>query len=272
MAQDAIDAAVDAHNLHADSCKTTGLFLQGANGWSPTLYIRLVQDYGLENEVAQHLAATYGDKAFEVAKLAQVTGKRWPIVGKRLVSEFPYIESEVEYAIQEYACTAVDIIARRTRLAFLNVQAAEEALPRIIEIMGKKLKWSEHKKKEELAEAKKFLYYEMGYKVRSEQLTDHGEITLTPMDIERYKKRFHMFDKDSKGFITILDVQRVLESINLQINECALHEILNEVDLNKNGQVELNEFLQASERSAEQLSGSHDQMCKESAKVGLESA
>lgn len=53
-----------------------------------------------------------------------------------------------------------------------------------------------------------------------------------------------MFDKDGKGFITILDVQRVLESINLQINECALHEILNEVDLNKNGQVELNEFLQ----------------------------
>ncbi|XP_054827497.1 glycerol-3-phosphate dehydrogenase, mitochondrial [Eublepharis macularius] len=244
MSQDAVDAAVKAHNLQADPCKTIGLFLQGADGWSPTLYIRLVQDYGLENEVAQHLAATYGDKAFEVAKLAQVTGKRWPIVGKRLVSEFPYIESEVEYAIQEYACTAVDIIARRTRLAFLNVQAAEEALPRIVEIMGKKLKWSEQKKKEELAEAKKFLYYEMGYKVRSEQLTDHAEITLAATDIDRYKKRFHMFDKDGKGFITILDVQRVLESINLQINESALHEILNEVDLNKNGQVELNEFLQ----------------------------
>nr|XP_056717117.1 glycerol-3-phosphate dehydrogenase, mitochondrial isoform X1 [Euleptes europaea] len=244
MAQDTIDAAVKAHYLQADPCKTVGLLLQGADGWSPTLYIRLVQDYGLESEVAQHLAATYGDRAFEVAKLAQVTGKRWPIVGKRLVSEFPYIESEVEYAIQEYACTAVDILARRTRLAFLNVQAAEEALPRIIEIMGKRLKWSEQKKKDELAEAKKFLYYEMGYKARSEQLTDDGEITLTPMDVERYKKRFHMFDKDGKGFITILDVQRVLESINLQINESALHEILNEVDLNKNGQVELNEFLQ----------------------------
>lgn len=46
-------------------------------------------------QVAQHLANTFGDKAFEVAKVAQVTGKRWPIVGKRLVSEFPYIESEV---------------------------------------------------------------------------------------------------------------------------------------------------------------------------------
>lgn len=41
------------------------------------------------------MAATYGGKSFDVAKMAQVTGKRWPIVGKRLVSEFPYIESEV---------------------------------------------------------------------------------------------------------------------------------------------------------------------------------
>ncbi|XP_057245071.1 glycerol-3-phosphate dehydrogenase, mitochondrial-like, partial [Malurus melanocephalus] len=141
--------------------------------------------------VAQHLASTYGDKAFEVAKIAQVTGKRWPIVGKRLVSEFPYIEAE-----------------------------------------------------EELETAKTFLYYEMGYKVKTDQLTDSSEISLVPSDIERYKKRFHMFDKDKKGFITILDVQRVLQSISVQIAENTLHEILNEVDLNKNGQVELNEFLQ----------------------------
>ncbi|NXH19160.1 GPDM protein, partial [Bucco capensis] len=244
MAQDTIDAAVQAHGLKAGSSKTIGLQLQGAEDWSPTLYIRLVQDYGLESEVAQHLASTYGDKAFEVAKIAQVTGKRWPIVGKRLVSEFPYIEAEVVYGVKEYARTAVDMISRRTRLAFLNVQAAEEALPRIVDIMGKELNWSEQKKKEELEAAKKFLYYEMGYKVKSDQLTDSSEISLLPSDIERYKKRFHMFDKDKKGFITILDVQRVLESISVQIAENTLHDILNEVDLNKNGQVELNEFLQ----------------------------
>ncbi|KAJ7422910.1 Glycerol-3-phosphate dehydrogenase, mitochondrial [Willisornis vidua] len=244
MARDTIDAAVQEHNLKAGSSKTMGLRLEGARDWSPTLYIRLVQDYGLESEVAQHLASTYGDKAFEVAKIAQVTGKRWPIVGKRLVSEFPYIEAEVVYGVKEYARTAVDIISRRTRLAFLNVQAAEEALPRIVDIMGKELNWSEQKKKEELETAKKFLYYEMGYKVKTDQLTDSSEISLVPSDIERYKKRFHMFDKDKKGFITILDVQRVLESISVQIAENTLHEILNEVDLNKNGQVELNEFLQ----------------------------
>ncbi|KAF4805717.1 hypothetical protein TURU_000005 [Turdus rufiventris] len=95
MARDTIDTAVREHSLQAGSCQTMGLQLEGAQDWSPTLYIRLVQDYGLESEVAQHLASTYGGKAFEVAKIAQVTGKRWPIVGKRLVSEFPYIEAEV---------------------------------------------------------------------------------------------------------------------------------------------------------------------------------
>lgn len=52
MAQDTIDAAVQAHNLMAGSSKTVGLLLQGAKDWSPTLYIRLVQDYGLESEVS----------------------------------------------------------------------------------------------------------------------------------------------------------------------------------------------------------------------------
>ncbi|XP_040296134.1 glycerol-3-phosphate dehydrogenase, mitochondrial [Bufo bufo] len=244
MAEDTMNAAIKAHDLKAGPCRTVGLFLEGGKDWTPTLYIRLVQDYGLENEVAQHLAATYGDKAFEVAKLAKVTGRRWPIVGKRLVSEFPYIEAEVKYALREYACTAVDVISRRTRLAFLNVQAAEEALPRIVDIMAKELNWKEQRKKDELEAAKQFLDYEMGYKARSEQLTDRSEINLTPSDIDRYKKRFHKFDKEKKGFITILDVQRVLENINVQMDSQNLHEILNEVDLNKNGQVELNEFLQ----------------------------
>ena len=50
--------------------------------------------------------------------------------------------SQVAYAVREYACSAIDVLARRTRLAFVNVHAAQEALPRIIEIMSRELKWS----------------------------------------------------------------------------------------------------------------------------------
>jgi len=46
-------------------------------------------------QVAQHLSNTYGDRAVKVARLAQLTGKRWPIVGRRLHEDYPYIEAEV---------------------------------------------------------------------------------------------------------------------------------------------------------------------------------
>lgn len=76
-------------------CQTDGFLLEGAQGWSPTMYIRLVQDFGLECEVAQHLSKSYGDRAFAVAKMAALTGKRWPIIGKKIHPEFPYIDAEV---------------------------------------------------------------------------------------------------------------------------------------------------------------------------------
>lgn len=49
-----------------------------------------------------------------------------------------------------------------------------------------------------------------------------------------------------------------LQSINVHIDENALHEILNEVDLNKNGQVEIDEFLQV--RNKQTVSEESDEM------------
>lgn len=127
-------------------CQTDGFRVEGAQGWTPTMYIRLVQDFGLDCEVARHLSNAYGDRAFAVSKMATLTGKRWPIIGRKLHPEFPYIDAEVRYGVREYACTAIDMIARRLRLAFLNVQAAQEALPGIVDIMGEELKWSKDEK------------------------------------------------------------------------------------------------------------------------------
>ena len=67
--------------------------------------------------------------------------------------------------MKEYACTAVDVLARRTRLAFLNTQAAEEALPTIIRIMQKELGWSKQRAESEKQAALHFIYHEMGKKV-----------------------------------------------------------------------------------------------------------
>jgi len=88
-------AAVPELKPTKPECQTDGLQLEGSHGWTPTMYIRLVQDFGLECEVAQHLATSYGDRAFAVAKLANLTGKRWPVIGNKIHPEFPYIDAEV---------------------------------------------------------------------------------------------------------------------------------------------------------------------------------
>ena len=70
----------------------------------------------------------------------------------------PIIGAEVVYAARHEFCqTACDFIARRTRLAFLDVAAAEAALPRVTELLGKELGWSRRRVARELADAKAFL-------------------------------------------------------------------------------------------------------------------
>ncbi|XP_045135586.1 glycerol-3-phosphate dehydrogenase, mitochondrial-like isoform X1 [Portunus trituberculatus] len=245
MASEAMDTAIKACNLspaHQES-QTDGLLLEGAHKWTPTMYIRLVQDFGLESEVAKHLAHTYGDRAFSVAKLASLTGKRWPIVGRRLHSEFPYIDAEVRYACREYAATAVDVIGRRLRLAFLNTQAAGEALPTVVNIMAEEYKWSEGEKKRQLEAASKYLQQEMGQNVNRAS-REKIPINLSKSEISEYVKRFNSLDTDKKGYISLNDLRASLKARGQDVPGDTLHEILNEIDLNLNGQVEFDEYLQ----------------------------
>ena len=80
-------------------------------------------------------AASYGDRAHMVTKIAEERK-----LGRRLVRGHPMLEAEVVYAVQnEYCETAEDFIARRTRLAFLDVAACREALPRVSKRLSIKL-------------------------------------------------------------------------------------------------------------------------------------
>jgi len=161
MAEDTIDMAAKHFKLHAGPCKTKKLKLIGAEGWRPTLYLPLIQMYGIETDVAKHLVESYGNRAWSVASISEMTGERWPVRGIRLSRMYRYIEGEIRYAARyEYAETAIDVLARRTRfghglstlmirLAFLNAQAALEALPRVIDIMASELNWSKARRRDE---------------------------------------------------------------------------------------------------------------------------
>ena len=94
MAQETVNKCIEVCDLKAHNpCHTKGLLLDGAHEWTPTMFIRLIQEYGLDNEVAEHLAKTYGDKSFKVAQIAKEIG--WPKAGSRLHEGHPFIEAEV---------------------------------------------------------------------------------------------------------------------------------------------------------------------------------
>ena len=52
-----------------------------------------------------------------------------------------------------------DILCRRVPLAFLNREAAEKAMPEVVEIMAKEKRWSASQKKKELDEALENIRY-----------------------------------------------------------------------------------------------------------------
>jgi glycerol-3-phosphate dehydrogenase len=102
------------------------------------------------------------------------------------------------------------MIARRLRIAFLNVQATQEALPGIIDIMAEELHWSQEEKMKQFQQASEFLAYEMG-QIVNRVSRDKIPINLTKDEVQLYIKRFGILDKDKKGYVSINDIRRGLK-------------------------------------------------------------
>jgi glycerol-3-phosphate dehydrogenase len=156
MAEDAINKLLEISpelRAKASPCITLKVPLIGAHGYSSTLPILLAQQYGFTKSVCTHLVNTYGGKAYEVCDLAMQYEKKqqWPLVGNRIVNGYPYLEAEVRYSVREEYCrTVTDVLAHRTRLAYLNVNSAREAIPKVASIMREELSWDGNKELEEV--------------------------------------------------------------------------------------------------------------------------
>jgi len=159
MAAETVDRAIEEFNLQDKTtgngqCITENIRLIGSDAWSPNMFISLIQRFGLETEVAKHLAMNYGDRAWTVCSYLQESGEQWPHHGIKVSPQYPFIEAEIRYAVHhEYAQTAIDFLSRRSRLSFLNSRAALDALPRVIDVMGQELKWDSKRKRAEYERA-----------------------------------------------------------------------------------------------------------------------
>jgi len=117
-----------------------------------TFKYAIIIRYRLDRNAARHLVHNYGDRAHVVAAIAD-SG-----YNKLLHPKYQFIEAEVVYAVDyECAVTAVDALARRTRLAFLDRDAAFEALPKVISLMSSKLGWDAKRQEKEYDTAVSFL-------------------------------------------------------------------------------------------------------------------
>ncbi|KAJ1404224.1 hypothetical protein SESBI_26691 [Sesbania bispinosa] len=168
MAEDAVNAAIKSGKLTPSSgCVTNNLKIIGGEGWDPASFTVLTQQYVrmklthrgkvvpgvMDTAAAKHLSHAYGTLADRVAAIAQNES-----LGKRLAHGYPFLEAEVAYcARHEYCESAIDFIARRSRLAFLDTDAAGRALPRVIQILAAEHKWDKSRQKQELQKAKEFL-------------------------------------------------------------------------------------------------------------------
>jgi glycerol-3-phosphate dehydrogenase len=151
MALDTVNEAIKLKNLRAGPSRTETTLLVGGKNFRSAMAAELEKNFGFSSEIAQHLSRAYGDRAEKVSLLAKNGFQN------RLVPPHPYLEAEVLYAVrEELAQTAIDVLARRMRLAFLDVEATRRALPRVIELMAGELGWDDVRR---ILEEKKVLGY-----------------------------------------------------------------------------------------------------------------
>jgi len=119
------------------------------------LYINLIRNFGIDEQLAKHLSHSYGSKSYDIA--TYINQSENDLDDKRIIPNFPVVYGEIKYSVEnEYTLTAIDFLSRRTRISFLNNVSAMDALPFVIDYMGNLLNWDklrreeEHKKREKV--------------------------------------------------------------------------------------------------------------------------
>ncbi|MCA8985009.1 MAG: glycerol-3-phosphate dehydrogenase/oxidase [Planctomycetaceae bacterium] len=130
MAEDCIDRALEWSGLPSRPCGTVSLRLHGAT-----------------DSTASH--SLYGSDAEAIEALARSDSE----FSRPLVEGYPLRAAEVIWSVRhEMARTVEDVLARRSRLLFLNAQAALQAAPAVARWMSRELQREENWQQRQLTE------------------------------------------------------------------------------------------------------------------------
>lgn len=153
MAQDTVDQALQTAGLPNMPTQRQEAKVIGAHGYSQSLAPLLADKFSLSEEVAQHLAHSYGDRSIAVAELAASN----PQLAQKLHPDYPYLGAEIIYSMRsEYATNPVDVLSRRTRLSFIDEEATAQVLPKVVGLMAAEAGWNALQTAQELKSAEEF--------------------------------------------------------------------------------------------------------------------
>lgn len=223
----------------------------------------MVQQYpNLSYDVALHLSNSYGGRADDVCRIAREGLTEYDRV-KKISPGYPYLEAEVTYCARyEWARRADDILARRTRLAFLNKDAAVAAIPKVVKLLGDELKWNEAQRAQEEITCFEYLQYFGGPKPNLEMSEAKGgeqkqgqELALesfaTPhftgrlASEEAITRAFDATDENEHGYISHLDIVEVARRLGrTSFSAEELKACIAACDVERDGKIRKSEFVQ----------------------------
>jgi len=258
MAEDCVDQVVakdEQLKKIAGLSKTLSTPLIGAGkseefpeGWTEQTAVTLSQKYDLAYDIALHLSRNYGTRAADVLKYVDQHSikssrsglyKHYPRIyeGAAATTGYPYLEAEIIYAIEnEFAVTACDIVARRTRLAYLNATAARLALPRVVEIMGGHLGWNEARRRKEIETCEALLAKDFAGPVPNKK----GAVLRTACTAD-VKDVFDKLDVQKRGALSREGIGSAAEALGFPLSD--LNKAMTEMGADTNGEVNFPKFL-----------------------------
>lgn len=161
MAAEVVDNALKLLRLgnhkpkNLKACETAEEPLPGAVGWpedddhaAVAKQVRDASNGRLDEDVARHLANTYGMRGLELARRVA----KDEALGARLVEGRPEVLVQVDWACEEELATRlVDVMVRRTQLFYRDHDQGLGAVPVIADRMAELLGWDDARKGSEVA-------------------------------------------------------------------------------------------------------------------------
>jgi len=143
MARDVMDL-ISTQLQAGKTCRTHQVPLDGGLATQQAVLALLENVHSvaseLDEDVVQHLVASYGSQALTLLNLAAQDAK----LKRRIVEGLPYLYAEIPYAINhEMACTLSDMLIRRTRLMHETPQQGLAQAETIAVLMGELLGWND---------------------------------------------------------------------------------------------------------------------------------